>query len=130
MPEVSSFFVPRREKAISGTLVKGLGYVGVDLWQLQRELDELLSTKVDRERFDKVIQKGGWEEIAASGIMPILTRAMDESLQLHHNYTGTEHLLLALFRSPHSDLSCVFARHGLSYDAIKESIIVILKPEE
>jgi hypothetical protein len=29
MPEVSSFFVPRRDKAISGTLVKGLGYTSM-----------------------------------------------------------------------------------------------------
>ena len=48
--------------------------------------------------------------------------AQEEARRLHAGRIGTEHLLLALLAQPDSTSSAVLARHGLTHDAVAESV--------
>jgi ATP-dependent Clp protease ATP-binding subunit ClpA len=50
--------------------------------------------------------------------------AQEEARRLHAGRIGTEHLLLALLAQPDSTSAAVLARHGLTHDAVVESVRV------
>jgi ATP-dependent Clp protease ATP-binding subunit ClpA len=52
----------------------------------------------------------------------IVVGAQDEARRLHHGRIGTEHLLLALLAQEGSTSAAVLARHGLTHDAVAESV--------
>jgi ATP-dependent Clp protease ATP-binding subunit ClpA len=52
--------------------------------------------------------------------------AQDEARQLHQNWVGTEHLLLALLAQEGSASAAVLARHGLTHDSAAESVAAYL----
>jgi ATP-dependent Clp protease ATP-binding subunit ClpA len=52
----------------------------------------------------------------------ILRAAVEEALRLGHNYIGTEHLLLGLFRDPDCVAAKVLNDFGLTYDDAKGRI--------
>ena len=52
--------------------------------------------------------------------------AQDEARQLHHNWVGTEHLLLALLAQEGTASAAVLARHGLTHDSAAESVAAYL----
>jgi hypothetical protein len=56
------------------------------------------------------------------GAMEILRGAVEEALLLGHNYVGTEHLLLALFRHPDDPAAETLADVGAGYDDMKERL--------
>src|SRR4051794_28986440 len=56
----------------------------------------------------------------------ILTRAAEESRQLHHAYTGTEHLLLALLADPPTLQT--LAHFHLTPDQIRTHIATLIQP--
>jgi len=55
-----------------------------------------------------------------------LEDALRESLQLGHNYIGTEHLLLGLLRNDQSSASTVLHALGLTYDRAREQVVAVL----
>jgi hypothetical protein len=52
-----------------------------------------------------------------------LRHAVDEALQLGHNYVGTEHLLLALFGDSDAHGGRILVSLGATYDDIRERLI-------
>jgi hypothetical protein len=67
---------------------------------------------------------------AGRGELPFTPRALDavrgaadEAGQLGHDYIGTEHLLLALFRDDEALASRVLATLGAAYDEVKARIV-------
>jgi hypothetical protein len=67
----------------------------------------------------------------ATGAMPfsqpaiaVLRRALQEALQLGHNYIGTEHLLLALFDGgAGTPASAILEGFGATYDDFKDRVV-------
>ena len=55
-----------------------------------------------------------------------VTGSIAEALQLGHNYVGTEHLLLALFRDPDAVAATILAGSDVSYDGLRAQIVEIL----
>jgi hypothetical protein len=69
-------------------------------------------------------------ETPGSGKLPFTPRAkaavqsaVDEAVQLSHNYIGTEHILLALLLSEESVAAKVLQEVGANYDSIKAQIV-------
>jgi Clp amino terminal domain, pathogenicity island component len=89
---------------------------------------------IDRTAVTGLVPAGS-EAAAASpptGAMPysppaidVLRRAVQEALQLGHNYIGTEHLLLALFDDSATDAGASAILHGLGadYDDFKRRVV-------
>jgi hypothetical protein len=74
-------------------------------------------------------------ETPGSGKLPFTPRAkaavqsaVDQAVQLAHNYIGTEHILLALFLSQDSVAAKVLREVGADYDAIKAQIVATTSP--
>ena len=56
----------------------------------------------------------------------VISGALDEAVSLGHNYIGTEHLLLALFRDPESMAAQLLAEFGLDADAVRAEVAALL----
>jgi len=56
----------------------------------------------------------------------VFSGALTEALSMGHNYIGTEHLLLALFRDGEGLAAQILAEAGATYAACKEKVIKLL----
>jgi ATP-dependent Clp protease ATP-binding subunit ClpC len=56
----------------------------------------------------------------------MLRNAVEEALQLGHNYVGTEHLLLAVLKDETAVGAVVLARLGISYEIVSGRITEVL----
>ena len=56
----------------------------------------------------------------------VYSGALSEALSLGHNYVGTEHLLLALFRDPEGLAAQLLTDAGASHASCKERVVTIL----
>jgi hypothetical protein len=56
----------------------------------------------------------------------VFSTALNEALAFGHNYIGTEHLVLALFRDPDGLAAQILAEAGVTYDDYKAKIIKML----
>ena len=52
-----------------------------------------------------------------------IEKALAESLQLGHNYIGTEHVLLALYADPEGFAPKLLVQLGASYDGVRAAVI-------
>jgi hypothetical protein len=52
--------------------------------------------------------------------------ALSEAIALNHNYIGTEHLVLALFRDPSTLAAQILTEAGATYDGYKAKIVELL----
>jgi ATP-dependent Clp protease ATP-binding subunit ClpA len=109
--------------------------VGVDRFNLARDLDDLLEDKaneapvaVNRERHLLMAKTGEpyqpWDFDAL--IEPLLRQAEHEALGLSHNYVGSEHLVLAIIRLAHGDLSDLLGQNALTYDRVRAAVLELL----
>ncbi len=55
-----------------------------------------------------------------------LSLAQDEAMRLHHNYIGTEHLLLGLTRQQDAVAGRVLARLGVDVDVVRGTVVQII----
>ncbi len=56
----------------------------------------------------------------------VIVLAQEEARRLHHNYIGTEHLLLGFFGEP-GELPCrIFAALGMSLDSTRQEVVAIV----
>ena len=53
----------------------------------------------------------------------MLELALREAIALHHNYIGTEHLLLGLARSADRVVRDTFAAHDLERTALRRAVV-------
>jgi ATP-dependent Clp protease ATP-binding subunit ClpA len=58
----------------------------------------------------------------------VVVLAQEEALRLHHNYIGTEHVLLGLFGEP-DELPCrIFTAIGMSLESTRQEVVAIVGP--
>jgi ATP-dependent Clp protease ATP-binding subunit ClpC len=96
---------------------------GVSLLTLRRDLEAELP-----ERGRPVA--GDMQLPITPGERAILDAANVEATTFHPEYIGNEHLLLALLRNADSQVSRVFARHGVTYDVALTSVTAVFPPEQ
>jgi ATP-dependent Clp protease ATP-binding subunit ClpC len=83
-----------------------------------------------RQQVEEIIGRG---EAAPSGHIPFTPRAkkvlelsLRESMQLGHNYIGTEHILLGLIREGEGVAAQVLVRLGADLNRVREQVIELL----
>lgn len=84
-----------------------------------------------REEIHKIVQNG--PTMATLGQLPftprskiVLELSMEEANRLHHNYIGTEHLLLGLIRENEGVAAQVLMNLGLRADMVRAEILAVL----
>lgn len=97
-----------------GVAAAVLEHFQVDLKPLRREVDELLKSRPHVESVEKLPQSDHAKEA--------IQYAVEEARGLHHNYVGTEHLLLGLMRNSETVATQVLANLGLQLDAVREEV--------
>jgi ATP-dependent Clp protease ATP-binding subunit ClpA len=60
-------------------------------------------------------------------LKPLLAAAEHEALGLGHSWVGTEHLLLAAVRLAGPRLGEILDRHNVTYDAVQQAVLAVLK---
>jgi len=101
-----------------GVAAEVLNHLGVSLEAIRIELE-------------KQVPAGG--DLLTIGDVPltphskkVLELAVDEARILHHNYVGTEHLLLGLIREGESVGARVLIALGVNLDAVRDGVIKLL----
>lgn len=61
--------------------------------------------------------------------VPLLTEAESEARTLGHSYIGPEHLLLALAAHGIGASRAFLSRHGMTAEALRESVAALIGPE-
>jgi ATP-dependent Clp protease ATP-binding subunit ClpA len=112
-------------------------YIGIDRFDLARELDRLLTEMEDdygayhdRERDQLVLKKSGerLEELDYSAIIePILQQAEHESRELGHTWVGTEHLALSVVRFATGPLATLLQQQSITYTKLKHAVLELLR---
>jgi len=112
------------EHILLGLIREGDGYAARSLESLGISLDAV------RQQVQEIIGRG---QQAPSGHIPFTPRAkkvlelsLRESLQLGHNYIGTEHMLLGLLREGDGVAAQVLVRLGADLDRVREQVIQLL----
>ena len=112
------------EHILLGLLREGDGYAARSLESLGISLDAV------RQQVQEIIGQG---QQAPSGHIPFTPRAkkvlelsLRESLQLGHNYIGTEHILLGLLREGDGVAAQVLVMLGADLDRVREQVIQLL----
>jgi ATP-dependent Clp protease ATP-binding subunit ClpC len=112
------------EHILLGLIREGDGHAARSLESLGISLDAV------RQQVEEIIGRGQQEP---SGHIPFTPRAkkvlelsLRESLQLGHNYIGTEHSLLGLIREGDGVAAQVLVRLGADLDRVRERVIQLL----
>ena len=83
-----------------------------------------------RRAVEREVTRGTSPPVGAPQFTPrakqALEEALRESLQLGHNYIGTEHLLLGLLRNDESLAATVLHEFGATYDRAREQVVAVL----
>jgi ATP-dependent Clp protease ATP-binding subunit ClpC len=77
------------------------------------------------------------ERISATAELPlaeaskkILAHAANEAESLHHQFVGTQHLLLGILRVEGCTAMRILARHGFAFDTVREEVVKATPPLE
>ena len=112
------------EHILLGLIHEGDGLAARSLKSLGISLDAV------RQQVEEIIGRG---QQAPSGHIPFTPRAkkvlelsLRESLQLGHNYIGTEHILLGLLREGDGVAAQVLVRLGADLNRVRERVIQLL----
>jgi ATP-dependent Clp protease ATP-binding subunit ClpC len=112
------------EHILLGLIRESDGYAARALESLDISLDAV------REQVEEIIGRG---QEAPSGPVPFTPRAkkvlalsLRESLQLGHNYIGTEHILLGLLREGDGVAAQVLVRLGADLNRVRQQVIQLL----
>jgi ATP-dependent Clp protease ATP-binding subunit ClpC len=101
-----------------GVAAKALSSMDISLDDVRRQIEEII----------------GRGETLPTGHIPFTPRAkkvlelsLRESIQLGHNYIGTEHLLLGLVREGEGVAAQVLVKQGASLDAVRGAVLKLLE---
>ena len=112
------------EHLLLGLLREDEGVAAQALYSLNVALDEV------REQVESIVGYGEEGTGAQAPFTPrskkVLELALREALQLGHNYIGTEHLLLGLYRDPDGLASQILVEGGLSRDGARAKVVTLL----
>ncbi|MGD0654440.1 MAG: Clp protease N-terminal domain-containing protein, partial [Thermoguttaceae bacterium] len=106
--------------------------MGVDIWGLTRDLDQLLKNeKIQKSGENNLEPAKGPNDHNPTVILRELTnrwlqRAEDEARSLGHAFLGGEHLLLALATGADPSWSPLFARYGIDHERLKNAVLQAL----
>jgi ATP-dependent Clp protease ATP-binding subunit ClpC len=97
-----------------GVAAKALETLNISLEAVRREVEEII----------------GQGQAAPTGHIPFTPRAkkvvelsLRESLQLHHDYIGTEHILLGLIREGDGVAAEILGKLGARLDRVRETVL-------
>lgn len=107
-------------KEVSGVAAAVLEHFDVDLRPLRKEVEALLENRPHKETVEALPQSQSAKDV--------ITYAIEEVRALHHNYIGTEHLLLGLMRDSEMISAQVLANLGLSLDAVRDEVRKLAPP--
>jgi hypothetical protein len=89
-----------------------------------------ISLDAARQQVEEIIGRG---QVTPSGHIPFTPRAkkvlelsLRESMQLGHNYIGTEHILLGLIREGDGVAAQVLVRLGADQDLLRQRVVLLL----
>ncbi len=118
------------EHILLGLVHEGEGVAAEALESLGIGLDSV------RQQVEEIIGRGE-QTRAPSGHIPFTPRAkkvlelsLRESLQLGHNYIGTEHILLGLIREGDGVAAQVLVRLGADHDRVRAQVVHLLVARE
>ncbi len=97
-----------------GVAAAVLEHFHVDLKPLRKEVEMLLHTRPHVEATEKLALTPHAKEVVA--------HAIEEARLLHHNYVGTEHLLLGLLRDSETIAAQVLINLGLKLDDVRDEV--------
>ncbi len=104
-----------------GVAAKALEQLGISLEAVRSQVEEII----------------GHGEVAPTGHIPFTPRAkkvlelsLRESLQLGHNYIGTEHILLGLIREGEGVAAQVLQKLGADLNRVRQQVIKLLQGYE
>jgi ATP-dependent Clp protease ATP-binding subunit ClpC len=101
-------------KEVQGVAAAVLKHFNVDLKPLRKEVEILLEGRPHVEATEKLAQTEHTKNV--------IRYAVEEARSLHHNYVGTEHLLLGLMRDGKALSAKVLTNLGLRIDAVREQV--------
>ncbi len=101
-------------KEVQGVAAAVLKHFNVDLKPLRKEVETLLEGRPHVEATEKLTQTEHTKDV--------IRYAVEEARSLHHNYVGTEHLLLGLMRDGKAISAKVLTNLGLRIDAVREQV--------
>ncbi len=107
----------------SGVAANVLRNLDINLANVWQDVENMLQGEPDKVTMGKLPQTP-W----AKGV---IQAAMDEARGLHHNYVGTEHILLGLLRDQEGlcVTGTVLGKHGLTREAVRWEVVRVLGPE-
>ncbi len=101
-------------KEVQGVAATVLEHFHVDLKPLRREMDEMLRARPHVDDVEKLPQSVHVKEA--------IQYAVEEARSMHHNYVGTEHILLGLMRNSQAVAAQVLADFNLDLDVVREEV--------
>jgi hypothetical protein len=103
-----------------GTAFNVLSKLGVDLENLRAEIEKQVGTGPDQETIGNIPN--------TPRVKKVLELAQKEARQLHHNYVGTEHILLGLLREGDGIAAKVLRGLGVDLKQTRTEILRELDP--
>lgn len=107
-------------KEVTGVAAAVLKHFNVDLKPLRKEVEALLEGRPHKETVEALPQSQPAKDV--------LKAAIEEARSLHHNYIGTEHLLLGLMHDSEMVSAQVLANLGLQRDAVRDEVRKLAPP--
>ena len=101
-------------KEVQGVAAAVLKHFNVDLKPLRKEVEILLEGRPHVEATEKLAQTEHTKNV--------IRYAVEEARSLHHNYVGTEHLLLGLIKLGQGVAVNVLERMGLDLDTVRVEV--------
>ena len=115
------------EHILLGLIHEGDGVAARALEQMEITLDDV------REKVEETIGLSGGPPIGSPPFTPrakkVLEVSLNESLQLGHNYIGTEHILLGLIREGEGVGAHVLVSLGAGLEVTRETVLTILRDQ-
>ena len=109
-------------------LLRSLEQLGVDMWALTCDVDDLLQRKrfpPNDPRAASCRSDLSYEHLEGELEEPLwawVDWAEQQAIALGHPYVGTEHLLLAIVAGADESLAAVLARHRLDYQKLADTV--------
>ncbi len=107
-------------REVNGVAAAVLEHFNVDLKPLRREVEVLLADRPHVEVPEKLAQTEQTRDV--------IRHAVEEARALHHNYVGTEHLLLGLMHDGKAISAKVLTNLGLSLNAVRDEVKRLAPP--
>ncbi len=112
-------------------LLVALEEMGVDVWKLGCQVDELLGERDSVEADPRLPNPMDGNALPLRPhVDSLLDRAGRHASDMGHAYVGTEHLLLAILAGADERLGLIFDRHAMTYQKVREKILATLATAE